>query len=265
MTMMMRAWSVSVALLGLAGCAEPERAAGQATPHPPTDQPGIAEAATEASARREGKDERAAAPDAGISGPESPPARAPAAPEPSNETDPASDAQQPLVDGPAERRACVSSFGTALTTEFGRLDGRLVAIVPTMQRGCHADTRHLHLQVLVDGATYDVAVNVTGVMADLDAPDVMSRAWTEGWHPGASLDYVSDLGLHDDGFIPSSEADLIAALAATDHIALYTTGYGPGGAHLVHREGGSHDGAIVLRPLSSRPHVVAFRFTNQSF
>src|SRR3954468_20291603 len=66
------------------------------------------------------------------------------------------------VDGTPMRRACTSTFGTALSPVYGRMDGYLVAIVPPAPSTapCNADLGHLHLQVLINGAVYDVAVNV---------------------------------------------------------------------------------------------------------
>src|SRR4051794_24097371 len=63
-------------------------------------------------------------------------------------------------DGAPTRIACTSSFGAALTNTptFGRLDGYLVAIVPPGGgSACNADSSHLHLQVRMNGAVYDVA------------------------------------------------------------------------------------------------------------
>lgn len=171
------------------------------------------------------------------------------------------------TDGTATRATCTSSFGNALSASFGRLDGYVYAIVPTGTRDCNADGSHLHLQVKSDGAVYDVAVNLDALQAE--TTHAMS-AWSEGWHAGAeSLDYPTDLALHANAFAAKSSSaarsDLEAALASANHISIFATGYGPNGAHLVHRQGGGHDGAIVIDPLSSAPRVIAFRFDKDAF
>src|SRR5882757_3056191 len=64
------------------------------------------------------------------------------------------------VDGAPLRLPCTSTFGNAMTATFGRLDGFLVAIVPPGSSNCQGDASHIHLQLQVNGAIYDVAVNV---------------------------------------------------------------------------------------------------------
>ena len=54
-------------------------------------------------------------------------------------------------------------------------------------------------------------------------------------------------------------------MANANHVSIFATGYGPGGAHLVHRNGGGNDGAIVLDPLAPKAHLFVFHFSNQSF
>src|SRR5262249_41616249 len=124
--------------------------------------------------------------------------------------DAASDARVPdapsdVLDGAPMRRPCTETFGNALPpTTFGRMDGFLVAVVqpgPTTAP-CHADTTHVHLQVLVNGAVYDVAVNVG--TNDVTTNDVHSAtlehaligpAWSEGFHTDITVDYPT-LGVH---------------------------------------------------------------------
>ncbi len=60
-------------------------------------------------------------------------------------------------------------------------------------------------------------------------------------------------------------SDLTAELANVNHISVFGTGYGPDGAHLIHRNGGGHDGLVVTNPLSSPAHARLFSFTNQAF
>jgi hypothetical protein len=173
------------------------------------------------------------------------------------------------ADDAPTRRACTNNFGSALSTSHGRLDGTLVAVVPITAHGCNADNTHVHLQVLVNGAVYDVAVNVDGIMDELDA-EIPDGAWSEGWHTsGTNLDYVSSLGLHSSSFSLTGTSavatEIENQLASTNRISVFATGYGPTGAHLVHRQGGGRDGAIVVNPLACPSHLLVFRFSNQSF
>jgi hypothetical protein len=163
--------------------------------------------------------------------------------------------------------ACTSQFGSALTTDHGRLDGYLVAIVqPYTSRSCNSDS-HVHLQVSAGGATYDVATNLQTLFAEQDLP-LPGAAWAEGWHAGAPLNYPN-IGLHSAMFTqPANEAALAAIvtadLANANHISVYATGYGPDGVHDVHRKSG-YDGAIIIDPLSPTAHGLFFRFTTDSF
>lgn len=173
-----------------------------------------------------------------------------------------SDAAGP--DDPVVRRTCTNTFGRALSRTFGRLDGTLVAIVGVGASRCHGDSGHVHLQVEAGGATYDVAVNTDG-LSDTVVHTAVGESWNEGWHAGASLDYVADLGTHAAPFQATRGPDLEASLASVARVSVYATGYGPGGAHLVHRNGAHHDGALVLDPTSPSPRFVLFRFANQAF
>ncbi len=178
-------------------------------------------------------------------------------------------------DGTPMRRACTSQFGSALTTDFGRLDGLLVSIVPPgSMNSCNDDDSHVHLQVEVMGETYDVAVDVansTGpddvhtTTRDIPLPGGM--AWTEGWHTGESIDYTA-MGIHSTDLTLETKAqltsDLMTDLATVNHVSIFGTGYGPDGAHLVHREGSSHDGMLVTEPRSSPAPARLFSFSDQS-
>lgn len=190
----------------------------------------------------------------------------------------ATEASAPVgPDGTPTPSACTNTFGNAVTPAFGRLDGYLVAVVPASQHGCNADASHLHLQVKMQEAIYDVAITLVSDQS-ASAPDVFlaesqsplgNGAWAEGWHPGQSFDYVQNLGLHAASFASMPKASLRqkleTTLAGVNHVSIYATGYGPSGAHKVHRNGRGADGAIVLQPTSSTPHVLAFHFSTQSF
>ncbi len=166
--------------------------------------------------------------------------------------------------------ACTTSFvGTALTGAYGRMDGHLVAVVPTNgSHACRADSGHVHLQVQMSGVVYDVAVNTDTYVAqkDIALPD---GAWSEGWHKSVSLDYPSALGLHSQDFptaTPSAlESKVEAALAGADQISIFATPYDMTGAHDVHRKSSGQDGAIFVNPTSAQAHVLAFRFSTDTF
>jgi hypothetical protein len=177
-------------------------------------------------------------------------------------------------DGAPQRKPCTKSLGTKLTTSFGRLDGYLRAIVPP-GGGCTADADHVHLQIEANGATYDIAVNVYSSTSSSnvhtltrDLPLPGGTPWTEGWHPSLTNDYPT-LGIHsvDLTSTPKSQltTDLMNDLATVNHISVFGTGYGPDGAHLIHRNGSGHDGLVIAQPLSSPAHLRAFAFDTQAF
>lgn len=175
-------------------------------------------------------------------------------------------------DGAPTRVACTNTFGSELTTQFGRLDGFLVAIVPVGSGGCNGDSDHIHLQVKMHGAIYDVAVNV-GTSGATDAGtttrDVwLGTAWEEGWHTGTSINYTS-MGVHSTDITPKlssqNASEVTSDLANVNHISVFATAYGPDGVHLVHRNSGGHDGLIVTDALSAPVHARMFAFSNQTF
>jgi hypothetical protein len=176
------------------------------------------------------------------------------------------------ADGPPERRECTANFGSGLTNGwYGRLDGILVAVVSPNAFRCQSDRHHVHLQIAMQGSTYDVAVNVDEVdFGQQDAP-LTGAPWSEGWHPGGALDYPTNLGIHASDFTALDPSELTTAvenaLAQANHISVYATRYGSGGVHLVHRTKGriGTDGAIVLNPLSANAHYLAFHFPTQTF
>ncbi|HEX3760458.1 MAG TPA: lamin tail domain-containing protein [Kofleriaceae bacterium] len=179
-------------------------------------------------------------------------------------------------DGTPTRQPCSSTFGSAMTTAFGRLDGFLVAIVnPNTTSSCRGDDNHIHLQVRVNGGIQDIPVNVQSTSGN---PDVDFRtlnsalrggAWVEGWHPGQSLDYANTLGVSSTSFTEENITQLTTsvdnALASANHVSIFTTGFDATGGDLVHREGGNHDGAIVINPTTASPTYLLFHFTNQTF
>jgi hypothetical protein len=188
------------------------------------------------------------------------------------------DGRYHIDDGTPTRQQCTSSFGGGLsaTATFGRLDGVLVAIVPPGGGPCNADSSHVHLQVRMSGAVYDVAIDVTDGMTGVD--DVHSATfdiampvntpWVEGWHTALNADYVA-VGVHSTDLPLQTKAALTSALmtdlATANHVSIYATTYGADGAHLVHRNGNGKDGFIVTQPLSNPSHLRLFSFSSQTF
>jgi len=179
-------------------------------------------------------------------------------------------------DGTPTRLPCVSSFGSAMTAVYGRLDGILVAIVdPNTTSACRGDDNHIHLQIRVNGNIEDIAVNnaSTSGSPNVDFRTVNAAlrggAWSEGWHPGQTLDYANNLGVSSTSFTERTPAQIVslvdAALANANHVSIFTTGFDATGGHLIHRNPTNHDGAIVINPLSANPQYLLFHFVTQSF
>ena len=191
---------------------------------------------------------------------------------------PPNDGRIHVDDGAPMRQACTSNFGAALTASptFGRLDGFLVAIVPPGGGACNADSSHVHLQVRMNGAIYDIAIDVTDAISGVDDVHTVTKdiampvntPWSEGWHTGLLADYVA-LGVHSPELVFQAKSALVTTLmtdlATANHISIYATTYGADGAHLVHRNGGGHAGVIVTQPLSIPAHLRLFSFTDQAF
>lgn len=181
-------------------------------------------------------------------------------------------------DGAPTRLPCVTSFGAGLSaSEFGRLDGLLVAIVPPSgSKACRADDDHLHLQIKANDLIYDIAINIGSDVHTTTLDRAAFSPWSEGWHvtgDGTSgnvfVDYPG-LGLHANTIPLSNTAALVAAMtqdfSTVNHISLYATSYtSQDGAHLVHYNGQARDGMIVTKPLSPKAHMRVFSFDNSSF
>jgi hypothetical protein len=191
---------------------------------------------------------------------------------------PAGDAGEDSSDGPPSRTAACTPLsqqtGAAVNSFHGRLDGFLTYVVP--QGGpssCNGDDSHIHLQVRVGGDVYDVAVDIGKFDGDvlLHETDmaIPDGSWSEGWHGSDGLSYPQ-LGLSAGQFVAQAPASLAqkltAELASANHVSVFGKGYPQGnGCHDVHYVDGSNDGAIVIDPLSAKPHVVFLRFSTQSF
>ena len=172
------------------------------------------------------------------------------------------------TDGTPTRLTCTDTFGTDMTTDHGRLDGILVAVVDPTHHGCSSDSTHVHLQIQSGGMIYDSAVNVDGgfyLTKDITLP---TMPWTDGWHANADFNYPTE-DVHSTDFQTADQATITsmveAALTSANHVSIYMTGYNTMGGHLVHREGTNIDGAIILDPLSTPSHAIMFRFDTDTF
>lgn len=198
--------------------------------------------------------------------------------------DAAASASDAAADAPADAfkpsGTCATTFGSALTAGFGRIDGVVYAVQRPSDTMCVFPNKdHLIVQVLMKSAVYRLVVNV---QSDRDAADTRIQigllthalpapAFSEGWHLGAGLDYVTSLGAHSDAsFTPLVLADAVTKIMAEvkvgDLVSVYgTSGDGrPESAHLIHRNAANQDGAIVVSPTTS-PKFLLFHFANQTF
>ena len=181
-----------------------------------------------------------------------------------------------LVDKSA---SCASAFGSALTDAFGRVDGTIVAGVPPGSSCPLPNSDHYVLQVRFAGDVYRLVVNVQSDSGDpairmqsLNAP-LPAPAFSEGWHPDLTLDYVTNLGLHSEGgWTALSLADasrrIDGLVTVGSAVSVYATSSGgayAASAHLVHRNKNGHDGAIVFEPQSTQPMWLLFDFADQTF
>jgi hypothetical protein len=175
---------------------------------------------------------------------------------------------------------CASTFGSALTAAFGRLDGTVLAVLPPNDQACALpNSTHMIIQVTMGGAAYRMVVDVlsnTGspdvLIDEIDAP-LVGGAWADGWHTGIPLDYVATLGVHSPAFTAMHQMDLVAKITSEIDlgapISVFATSGGaasePDSAHLIHRNGANADGAIVVHPDSATPHYILLRFAEQTF
>ncbi|MDI1482982.1 hypothetical protein [Polyangium sp. y55x31] len=171
---------------------------------------------------------------------------------------------------------CADTFGDALTSAFGRVDGTVLAIVkPTDTQCAMPNDDHVVVQVMMDGQAYRMVVNVLSSFGDpnvgyLETTHVMpGPAWEEGWHTGVSLDYVNDLGVQAEEFTAydmPTLSDMIAdVIPLGEKVSVYAHSSGGASAHKVHRNTAAQDGVIVLDPEGAAPKMLLFRFSNQIF
>ncbi|MHB8878210.1 MAG: hypothetical protein ACYC8T_31325, partial [Myxococcaceae bacterium] len=188
-------------------------------------------------------------------------------------------------DGGSKAALCASTFGSALTAAFGRLDGRILAVVgPTDTQCTLPNSDHLVVQVLMQGAVYRVVVSIlsdgrNGTDTRLRYAEVhrplSGGPWAEGWHPGASLDYPGTLGMHSDGGFTAVAMTELAAkvtdkLVIGARLSAFSTSAGgtrASSSHLVHRNypPPDSDGALVVDPDSADPLHLLFFYDGASF
>lgn len=214
-----------------------------------------------------------------------------ASPPPVEETDAAAgvDASAPGLDAATpdatpdasvdKASRCASTFGTALTRGFGRVDGTVVAIVQPKDAGKCAlpNNDHVIVQVQMLGAVYRMVVNVESDRPGQDprvsylekSVKLPAPSWAEGWRTGVTLDYVKDFGVKAADFAPFGLVELSAKIADVipldAKVSVYSDTSGGSSTHLVHRNDGTKDGAIVLDPDGPSPKALLFRFSTQDF
>jgi hypothetical protein len=172
---------------------------------------------------------------------------------------------------------CVATFGAAITTPGGRIDGTVVAVLKPTDLQCPMpNSDHLIIEVKMKGDVYRMVVDV---QSNRPPPDVYfmqkaaklpAPAWSEGWHQGAPLDYVNDLKVHSTDAFTAYDITALSDLV-TDKIDLGAkisvyayTDEGGSSAHLVHKNTAGGDGAIVVDPDGS-PQFLLFHFDEQTF
>jgi len=193
------------------------------------------------------------------------------------------DASAPLPTGKAAR--CASTFGKGLSRAFGRLDGTLLAVVTPSDTQCVlSNSDHLVIEVEMSGSVYRLVVNIqsdgrNGTDTRLRYQELrhvlVGAPFSEGWHPGVTLDYASDLGAHSvNGFVAQAMPELIQRvsdqLALGSHLSVFASSSGgtrADSAHLVHHNASAPgtDGALVVDPESADPTWLLFHFDGDVF
>jgi hypothetical protein len=177
---------------------------------------------------------------------------------------------------PSKAANCASTFGTELTSAFGRLDGVVTAVVKPIDQQCAGvNGDHVVIEAKMNGAIYRLVVNI---QSDFGDPQVNylaidhalpPPAWAEGWHTGLAVDYPTTFGVHVGEFKPhplAELADIVTdAIPLGEKISVYAESSGGASAHKVHRNTGKTDGAIVLDPEGAKPRVLLFHFSTQNF
>ncbi len=187
-----------------------------------------------------------------------------------------------LADAGFKYDGCASSFGAQFTNAFGRVDGRVVAVVPPNIQCTLPNDDHVVIQVEIDGGVHRLVVNVLSNSSDPNIRFMRAQlgplpapAFEVGWHPGQRLDYPTTLGVHsglDAGWesLPMEQASarLYDAITIGAPLSVYGTSSGgssASSAHLIHRHARNDDGAIVIDPTSASPTWLLFSFAEQQF
>jgi hypothetical protein len=179
---------------------------------------------------------------------------------------------------PVRRLPCTprGSLATDLPLDqFGALEGEIVSLVPPgTGGGCPADADHLHLQVDVSGKRYDVAVtiaSVDGTPMAIMTKDLAPALPATGWST-AGFDLAKDIGVASADYTSLTKGPLLARLeselATASRVGIHGRSYTDGtGLHNVHRNGGAHDGVILMRRngVGGTDHAVALRFSGDVF
>jgi hypothetical protein len=184
------------------------------------------------------------------------------------------------VDAGSKAAGCASVFGTGLPTSFGRFDGVVTAVVTPADTQCALpNSDHVVVQVRTDAGIYRMVVNVQSSFGDPDvrlaaiSAPLLGGPWSEGWHPGLTLDYPTNLSMHTDaGFTPMPMALLIQRVSdeitVGEKISVFADSSGgtySDSTHKIHRNGGFKDGALVLNPEAASARWLLFHFANQTF
>ena len=181
--------------------------------------------------------------------------------------------------GPKVRRLpCVDRGGLAADLPldvFGALEGELVSLVPPGNKACPSDSDHLHLQVDVAGKRYDVAITIDsstgGTPIALITKDLAPTTSPPGWS-AAGFDFPKDLGIPSADFVSMTKLQLLTKLqtelASVSFVSIHGHSYTDGtGLHNIHRNGGGHDGVILVRGggAGGTDHAIALRFSTDVF
>jgi hypothetical protein len=177
---------------------------------------------------------------------------------------------------PSKAAGCAATFGTELTSAFGRLDGVVTAVVKPVDVQCPMpNSDHLVIQARMNGAVYRLVVNIQSTIGDPNVAYLAidhalpPPAWSEGWHTNIMVDYVATFGVHSPDFTPlplTQLADTVTdAITIGQKISVYALTTGGSSAHNIHRNSGTTDGAVVLDPEGALPRVLLFHFSDQTF
>ena len=171
---------------------------------------------------------------------------------------------------------CTDTFGSALTNAFGRADGTVLAVLKPTDLQCPMpNDDHVIIEVVMNGDAYRMVVNVLSTFGDPDVSYLAidhampAPAWSEGWHPGLTLDYAADFGVKSGEFTAYPMIDLsdmvVDEIPLGEKISVYASSSGGASAHKVHRNDGKIDGAIVLHPDTADARALLFHFSDQVF